>query len=116
MLLRLCFALVLAGISSATFAADVIVLQDGSKNEGTILEETNDTVILKVKFGQATYQKKEIKEIIRGNAAPPAADVADLRDVVTLKSGEEHRGLLVSEDNKEIVFDLIVSGKNVSKT
>lgn len=111
-------ALLLAIAASHARAADTIVLNDGSKSEGTVVEETNDTVILKVKFGNVTYQKREIKEIVRGGAAAPApaADASGLRDVVVLKNGEEHSGLLVSEGGGDIEFDLVMSGKTVSKT
>ncbi|HYG76994.1 MAG TPA: DUF1570 domain-containing protein [Planctomycetota bacterium] len=89
-------------------------MNDGSKMEGTIVEETNDGIVLKIKFGTTSYKKSEIKEIIRSGGAV-TKDAAELRDVLKLKNGDEHRGLLVSEDNKEIVFDLVMSGKNVSK-
>lgn len=103
-------------LASALAAADTLVLNDGSKVEGAIVEETGDTVVLKVKFGQVPYKKTEIKEIQRAGGAAPLANAADLRDVLVLKTGEEHRGLLVQEGEKEVTFDLVMSGKSVSKT
>ena len=112
--LPVCGALLALGLSAA--GADTLILADGSKVEGTIIEESGDTVVLKVKFGQVPYKKAEIKDILRAGSSGPVADAAELRDVLVLKNGEQHRGLLVSEDDKEITFDLVMSGKNVSKT
>jgi hypothetical protein len=38
------------------------------------------------------------------------------RDVVVLKAGGEQRGFLISESDEEVVFDVIMSGRNVAKT
>jgi len=108
-------ALVLLGLC-ALLRADTVILNDGSKVEGTITEETNDSVTMKLKFGTTKYMKNEIKEIIKSGGAAPVQDAAELRDVLTLKNGDIHKGLLVSEDTHEVVFDLVMSGKNVSKT
>lgn len=113
--MRYAFVIVAALAVCATLRADTLILNDGSKVEGTITDETNDTVVLKLKFGTTTYQKKEIKEIVRSGGAAQPQDAAEMRDVLTLKNGDVHKGLLVSEDTKEVVFDLVMSGKNVSK-
>jgi hypothetical protein len=96
--------------------ADTLILNDGSKVEGTITEETSDSVTMKLKFGTTKYAKNEIKEVIKAGGAAQPQDAAELRDVLTLKSGDIHKGLLVSEDKTEVVFDLVMSGKSVSKT
>lgn len=115
--MRLMFALALVtAFFSASLRADTIILNDGSKIEGTITEETNDSITVKLKFGVTKYSKNEIKEIIKSGGAAQPQDVAELRDVLTLKGGDVHRGLLVSDDGKDVVFDLVMSGKNVSKT
>jgi hypothetical protein len=127
--------MLLMGFACAVVAAgaraDTIVLNDGSKVEGTIIEEKDGSVVIKVKFGQVSYSKAEIKEIKRtappagsaapgGSAAPRTAapkrgDTGLPTDVLVLKSGAEHRGLLVSEDAKAVVFDLVMGGSAVSK-
>lgn len=108
-------ALVALGASGGAFAADTIVLNSGKTIEGQIVEETAELVKLKLKFGTAEYKKSEIKEIRRAEAGAGVENAADLRDVVTLKSGEKKEGLLVSENEDEVVMDLIRGGANVSK-
>ncbi|MGD0093583.1 MAG: hypothetical protein ABSE73_27050, partial [Planctomycetota bacterium] len=108
----LCLGVLLAGCARG---ADTLVLNDGQKVEGTIVEESGDTLVLKVKFGQVKYKKSEIKEIVKA-AAAGAAEASELRDVLVLANGDEHRGLLVAETDKEVTFDLLMSGKSVSKT
>jgi len=103
-------------ILSTSLHADTVLLNDGTKVEGTIIEETDEMIVLKIKFGQMEIKKKEIKDIQRAASAAVGVDAAELRDTLVLKNGEKHLGLLVSEDRKEIVFDLIMSGKNVTKT
>jgi DnaJ-class molecular chaperone len=51
-----------------TALADTIVLQDGTKVDGTIVEETKDYVKVKFRFGETTYSRKDIKEIIRSQS------------------------------------------------
>src|SRR6185295_4417854 len=45
-----------------------------------------------------------------------AHDDNEPRDILVLKGGGEQRGFLVAETETEIVFDCIMSGRNVSKT
>jgi hypothetical protein len=51
-----------------------------------------------------------------GLAGRNAHEDNEPRDILVLKGGGEQRGFLVSETEGEIVFDCIMSGKNVSKT
>ena len=95
--------------------ADTVILNDGTSVDGSIVEETPESVTVKVKFGQVSYKRSEIKELKKSGGGA-STDAGQLRDILKLKSGEEHQGLVVSEDDKKVVFDLIVSGKNFSKT
>lgn len=101
-------------LGSVWARADTLVMNDGTSVEGTVVEETPETVTLKVKFGKVSYKRAEIKEIKKAGDAAVAA--GPLRDVLKLKSGEEHEGLLVSQSDKEVVFDIIMSGKTLSRT
>jgi hypothetical protein len=96
--------------------ADTVTLNDGTVVEGTIIEENDDSIVVKLKYGRATYQKREIKSIKKsaGDAALNPAAAAELRDVLVLKNGTEHRGLLVSDEG-DVIFELILSGRAVSK-
>jgi regulator of replication initiation timing len=92
---------------------DEITLQDGAVLQGQVVKEDAEGVTLKLKFGQTTYKHSEVKSLRRG--AAPAAHAGDLRDVLTLRSGAPQEGLLVSADDREVVFDVITGGANVSK-
>ena len=100
-------------------AESTVHLKDGSSIKGEIVSESDDAVVVKLRFGSITYKRADIKSIERGREAPSGADAAGAagwRDVVLLKSGDEHRGLIVSEDDDAVVFDLVMSGASVSKT
>ena len=92
---------------------DEVTLQDGTVLQGEVVKEDADGITLKLKFGQTTYKHSEIKSLRRG--AAPAPHAGDLRDVLTLRSGTQQEGLLVSADDREVVFDVITGGANVSK-
>ena len=104
----------LAVLLQSSCRADTITLNDGTVVEGTVVDENDAGITVKIKFGQVSYKRAEIKSIVKGGGAP-AAGGEDPRDVLVLKSGAEHRGLLVSENEAQVVFDLIVSGKAFSK-
>jgi hypothetical protein len=112
-------AVLAAPAGSAGGAESTIHLKDGDSIKGEIVSEDDDSVVLKLRFGSITYKRADIKSIERGKDSPGAADAADAarwRDVVLLKDGDEHRGLIVSEDDDAIVFDLVMSGASGSKT
>ncbi|MHC4200755.1 MAG: hypothetical protein ACYSU0_12250, partial [Planctomycetota bacterium] len=103
---------------SARAAQAVLHLTDGSKVAGEIMEEGKDAVTLKVKFGTITYKRSEIASIEKkadGGGGGPAG-AAQWRDVIVLKSGDEQVGLIVAEDEKEMTFDVVMSGRSVSRT
>jgi len=112
----------LAGIAvvaaGAMGAQSTIHLKDGLALKGVIVSESDESITLKVRFGTMVITRANIKSIERGEEAPPsdASGAADWRDVLLLKSGDEHRGLIVSEDGDAIAFDLVMSGASVSKT
>ncbi len=104
--------------ASARAAQAVLHLTDGSKVTGEIVEEGKDAVTLKVKFGTITYKRSEIASIKKtgaGGGGGPAG-AAEWRDVIVLNSGDEQVGLIVAEDEKEIAFDVVMSGRSVSRT
>jgi len=112
-------AVLAASAGSAGGAESTIHLKDGDSIKGEIVSEDDDSVVLKLRFGSITYKRADIKSIERGKDGPSGADAAGAarwRDVVLLKDGDEHRGLIVSEDDDAIVFDLVMSGASVSKT
>lgn len=95
--------------------ADTITLNDGTVVEGAIVEENAEQVVVKLKFGKVSYKRAEIREIVKSSEAA-AKSAGDLRDIVKLKSGEEQHGLIVEDNDKQVVIDLIMAGKHVSKT
>jgi len=103
-------------VVSFTAYADTLILKDGTKQEGTVVDEDGDTISLKVKFGVVKYKKSEVKDIVRAGAAPVVTDPATMRDVIKLKSGVELVGLLASDTGGDIEFDAIQGGKSVSRT
>lgn len=102
-------------VTLSTFA-DTLILNDGSKQEGTVTEEDNSSITLKVKFGVVRFKKSEVKEIIRTSTLVATIDASELRDVLKLKNGIEHVGLLAVENGGDVEFDVIASGKAVSRT
>jgi len=103
--------LILLGV---TYAADTVTLKDGTVIQGEIVEETPETVVVKLKFGKASYARAEIKEIVKATTAA-SENAAELRDVVVLKNGDEYSGLIASEDHDKLDFDVLKTGKDVSK-
>ena len=65
-----------AAIGSAR--AETLEMKDGSKVVGTVVEETETAITLKVKFGTIIYQKNEIKNIAKEGdvPAPPPKTIA----------------------------------------
>jgi len=112
----------LAGIAAlaggAVGAQSTIHLKDGSVIKGEIVSESDDAVVVRLRFGSIKYKRAEIESVERGRevSSADAAGAAEWRDVLLLKSGDEHRGLIVSEDDDAIAFDLVMSGASVSKT
>ncbi|MGE3165060.1 MAG: DUF1570 domain-containing protein [Planctomycetota bacterium] len=51
---------------SETQQRAVVVLKDGTELTGEIIEETDETIVLRSAFGRSTIQKSRIKEIKRG--------------------------------------------------
>jgi len=49
--------------------ADVLVLENGMRFEGEIIEETETTVKMKTSWGEVTVQKSRLKEIVRKEGA-----------------------------------------------
>ncbi|MCW8129001.1 MAG: DUF1570 domain-containing protein [Planctomycetota bacterium] len=100
-------------LAAARAHADTITLKDGTVVEGAIVEENDVSIVVKLKFGKVTYKRDEIKEIVRAAAV---SNPGDLRDVIKLRNGETQHGLIVSENEKEVTVDLVMSGKTVTKT
>jgi hypothetical protein len=63
------FLLLLAAILSPLASADTLVMKDGRKLEGTIVEEDADTVSFKIKSGIVKIKREEIEQVIRGGPA-----------------------------------------------
>jgi len=93
---------------------DTLILEDGRTLTGTVLEENAAGVKFKMKFAITTFSKKEIKSVQRGGKG--AAHAGDLRDVLVMKNGDRLQGVLVKENPRDVVFDVIASGANVSRT
>ena len=106
--------LLLSGAAVAQDGPDTLIMEDGRTLTGKILEENASGVKFKMKFATATFTKKEIKTIQRGGKGTQHA--GDLRDVLVMKNGDRFQGLLVKESPQEVVFDVIASGVNVTKT
>jgi len=112
----------LAGIASlaagARGAQSTIHLKDGSVIKGEIVSESDDSVVVRLRFGSISYNRDDIRSVERGNevSSADAAGAAKWRDVLLLKNGDEHRGLIVSENDDAIAFDLVMSGASVSRT
>ncbi|MBE7464416.1 MAG: DUF1570 domain-containing protein [Planctomycetes bacterium] len=101
--------------STSTLMADTVTLKDGTVVEGQVVEETPEKIVIKMKFGTVSYTRGEIEKVEKSSGAK-IADAGSLRDVVVLKSGERHEGLLVTENAETVEIDLLASGKDVSKT
>jgi hypothetical protein len=104
--------------AGARAAESTIHLKDGSAIKGVIASESKSSVVVKLRFGSITYARSDIKSIERGrdSSGGAAAGAAGWRDVIILKDGDEHRGLIVSEDDDAVTFDLVMSGASVTKT
>lgn len=106
-------------MQEAHCAQSAVYLKGGRKMEGEIVSQDDKTVKLRMKYGTVTFDRKEIEKIETEEAAGEGevgVRAADLRDEIVLKTGETMRGLIVSKDEKEIAFDVIMSGSGVSKT
>lgn len=99
-------------------AESTIHLKDGGTIRGEIVSEGDGSVVVKLRFGSITYKRADIESIERGKDSPGAtvAGAAGWRDVILLKNGDEHRGLIVSEGADAIAFDLVMSGASVTRT
>ena len=72
MFIRMMLALVaLAASCTPALRAETIVLNDGTKVVGTVVDENDASVTLQVKFGTINYLKSEIKSREAGDAPPP---------------------------------------------
>jgi hypothetical protein len=63
--LRFLFVGLLVTIVCAVAIADTIILKDGTKVEGKILEETDTGIRIKTAWGEAQIEKSKIEEVIR---------------------------------------------------
>lgn len=61
------------GLASA-IRADTVILDNGSRFDGTIVKETDDEIVLKLDSGQMKLKKARIKKIVRKEAAPPGPE------------------------------------------
>ncbi len=104
--------------AGARAAESTIHLKDGSAIKGVIVSEGKSSVVVKLRFGSITYARSDIKSIKRGKEPSGAAvaGAAGWRDIIILKDGDEHRGLIVSEDDDAVAFDLVMSGASVTRT
>ncbi len=79
MTLRVCglLSVLLFAAAIGSARAETLEMKDGSKVVGTVVEETDSAITLKVKFGTIIYQKSEIKNIDKEGVVPaPPAKVA----------------------------------------
>jgi len=106
--LRLGTILLTLGLCVATaHGEDVLILRNGRKARGEIVEETEQRVRLRMAAGSLWYQREMIQEIIRGEKEPDEAEPAPL---VSVAGGREEHSLLY-RDGKRVgtrVFRLIV--------
>ncbi|MEW6354767.1 MAG: hypothetical protein AB1696_00435 [Planctomycetota bacterium] len=68
--------LMMIGIAAPTgLRADVVVLKNGNRFEGQILEETPDKIVLKMQFGTMDFKRSQVQEVkkTQGPAMPPPA-------------------------------------------
>ena len=79
-------------------AADVLVLKNGRKAEGKIVEETKDRIKLQVGSGSMWYPRASVKEILR-DADSTAATPTEPSVSTTAKVREEH-GLLYRDGKR----------------
>ncbi|MCZ6596829.1 MAG: hypothetical protein O7B99_04250 [Planctomycetota bacterium] len=88
--------LFLLGIA-APVLADVLVLDDGRRIEGTILAETATRIEIKTSFGTYEFPRKDVVEIIRGKTRDQEYEEL----LAACKSGEDFYQLgLWCEENK----------------
>jgi len=59
------FALAVTLITAADLPADVVVMKNGNRFEGKVLQETPQKIVLKMRFGTMDFAREEIKEIIK---------------------------------------------------
>jgi hypothetical protein len=58
-------------VASVSARAETVELKDGTKVVGTVVDENDDTLTLKVKFGTISYPKSDIKSREAGEAPAP---------------------------------------------
>ena len=68
--------LILAALAASAHAEDVLVLTNGRKARGEIVEENDEQVRLKLAGGILTYPRSMIVEIVRDAAPEPGAQAA----------------------------------------
>lgn len=70
-------ALLLALLLAPLAIADTLVMKDGRRLEGTIIEEDADTVSFKIRSGVVKIKKEEIEQIIRGGGTETPKEESD---------------------------------------
>jgi poly(3-hydroxybutyrate) depolymerase len=68
---RIAFACIILSLLTAAALADKIVLKDGRVLEGEIISATADSVTIKLKLGEATFSRDQIKSIEYGPVEKP---------------------------------------------
>ena len=66
---RLCRVLIAAALVlglARTSGADVVVFRDGRRLEGKIVKETEESLTLRVKYGEVVVPKRDVASIERG--------------------------------------------------
>ncbi len=111
-------AAALAFCRSAPAAESIIHMKDGSVVKGEIVSQSDTEIKVKVRFGSVSYSKNEIARIETqgGGAAKASNKAAEWRDVLVLDTGDTMTGLIFSETDDAIIFDMVMSGSSVSKT
>ena len=62
-LIFLSLAFFISLLFPSSLLGDVVILRDGRKLEGKIIEETKDYIVLEMKFGTQKFSRSEVKEI-----------------------------------------------------
>lgn len=68
------FALLMC-LFAAPLLADEVILKNGSSFAGTITEETDTSVTIRMDSGAMTFEKSRVERIVRAEGAAPAPDV-----------------------------------------
>ena len=67
-----CVAFTLVTLTALTAAADTVVLNNGSKIEGRVVEDTPQQVVLEARGGRLTFPRRIVKEVIRAPLDEPS--------------------------------------------